>query len=160
VRRRERYERPTAMSPLDTSISMHAGGQIILETKTKKKNVPASRKWSSTLTPTRSSVNDASSSSRCSAPVTTSSASTFVYDQNASVGNCVSMIAGPTRQDGLSAVKTVIWSEMLRYIHFYRDKSNINALRQVVIDIFSASAFSKLRSLPKCSLDVSVRRLL
>jgi len=60
-----------------------------------EKNVPASRKGSSTLMSTRSLVNDASISSRCSARMVTSSVSTSVYDQNASVGICVSMVTGP-----------------------------------------------------------------
>jgi len=102
-------------------IDSNAGGQIILETKTKEKNVPASRIGSSELTSTRSSVNDASTSSRCSASVASSSASTPVYDQNAADGICVSMVTGPARLNGLSAVNRVIWSEMLGYIHFFRD---------------------------------------
>jgi len=72
----------------------------------------------------------------------TSSASTSVYAQNAAVGICVSMVTGPVRLNGLSTVKRVIWSEMLGCIHFYRDKSNINALRQVVLDFFSAGDIS------------------
>jgi len=57
-----------------------------------------------------------------------------VSDQNAAAGICVSMVTVPATLNGLSSVKRVIWSEMLGYIHFYRDKSNINALRQVVLD--------------------------
>jgi len=120
----------------------NAGGKIILKTKTKEKKVAASRKESSTLTSTSSSVNDASTSSRCSPPVATSSASTSVSDQNATAGICVSMVTVPAKLNGLSSVKRVIWSEMLGYIHFYRDKSNINVLRQVVLDFFSAGDIS------------------
>jgi hypothetical protein len=123
-------------------IDSNESGKIILESKTKEKKVSASRKKSSTLTSTNSSVNDTSTSSRCSSPVATSSASTTVSDQNAAVGICVSMVTGPARLNGLLLVKKVVWSELLGYIHFYRDKSNINALRQVVLDFFSAGDIS------------------
>jgi len=122
VRRRQTLPRMRRREPEATfsdtkgHVDSNAGGQIILETNTKEKNVPASRKGSSTLTSTSSSVNDASTSSRCRAPAVISSASTPVYDQDAAVDSCVSMVIVPARLNGLnglSAVKRFIWSEML-----------------------------------------------
>jgi hypothetical protein len=53
-------------------------------------------------------------------------------------------------------VKKVVWSELLRYIHFYRDKSNINALRQVVLDLFSAGDISDGKKIMALEFSCSV----
>jgi len=100
-----------------------------------EKNVPAIRKGSSKLTSTRSSVNDASTTSRLLLHLCLIRMRQSVFEFRWSLGHSA-------RLNGLSVVKRAIWSEMLWYIHFYRDKSNINALRQVLLDFFLASDIS------------------
>ena len=51
--------------------------------------------------------------------------------------NKCSMIAGQSRNAEASSVHKVIWHEMLTYIHYFRNSSNAEALRQTVLGFFN-----------------------
>jgi len=49
----------------------------------------------------------------------------------------LSLIAGAARVTESAGVTKVVWNELLAYISYYRDCSNVDALRQVILGFFS-----------------------
>jgi len=49
----------------------------------------------------------------------------------------LSLIAGAARVTETAGVTKVVWSELLAYISYYRNCSNVDALRQVILGFFS-----------------------
>ena len=60
---------------------------------------------------------------------------------------CVIIAAGTVRNDVIASVRKVIWSEILAYISFYRNKANSEALVKVVLNFFSPEIISDAKKL-------------
>ena len=107
--------------------------------KAKDKNASSTRKVSASTT--KSSTDVASRVSGSSTVDGGASRVEFVAgrkDDMPVAPNLKSLIvASPARTGEVATVKKVIWCEVLSYIRNYRDKSNVNALRQVVLGFFS-----------------------
>lgn len=106
--------------------------------KAKDKNASSTRNKGSSTKPS------ADAASRVSASLTDDGGASrveFVAGRKADLlmaSNLKSMIvACPARTGEVATMKKVIWCEVLSYIRNYRDKSNVNALRQVVLGFFS-----------------------
>jgi len=51
------------------------------------------------------------------------------------------------RNDELRSLKVIIWNELLAYVCHYRDKSNVDALRRVVLGFYSAEDICNAKKL-------------